>query len=64
MQSGIPLSRLLASEGRKQAWLAERARIDAGTLNRIVHGRVRPTEAQALAIAEALGRSVAELWPN
>ena len=57
-----PLKTILVNEGRKQSWLAERAGIASSTVNQIVHG-LRPTDVQAKAIADVLGRDVAELWP-
>jgi transcriptional regulator with XRE-family HTH domain len=63
MKSMSPLKQLLHEEGRKQSWLAERTGIDPATINRIVHG-LQPSEAQAVAIATALGVKVAALWPS
>ncbi len=57
-----PLARVLEEEGRKQSWLAERTGIDRGMLNRYVHGLHCPQDRQQ-AIAEALGRTVDELFP-
>jgi transcriptional regulator with XRE-family HTH domain len=57
-----PLKRLLIGEGRKQSWLAERTGIDRATVSRIAQG-LPPSEPQAQALAEALGREISELWP-
>ncbi len=59
-----PLKRILQDEGRRQAWLAERAGLDQATLSRIVTGRLVPTDREREAIAKALGRDVDELWPE
>lgn len=58
-----PLRKVIDDEGRKQSWLSERAGIDQPTLSRIVNGRLNPTEGEQLAIAAALERPVAELFP-
>ena len=57
------LHRILSEEGRKQNWLAERAGMDRRRMHLIVHG-IRPSEDEAQAIAETLGRSVEELFPE
>lgn len=51
----------MENEGRKQVWLAERTGIDAGTLSRYINGLHVPDDRQA-AIAEALGRDVADVF--
>lgn len=58
-----PLGRLLHEEGRKQRWLARRTGIDESRLSNIVWGR-HPSQDEAHAIAQALGRTVAELFPE
>lgn len=57
------LHRLLSEEGRKQRWLAERTGMDRRRMHLIVHG-IRPSQDEAQAIADALGRTVAELFPE
>lgn len=62
MPSVTPLKRVLLDEGRKQSWLAQRVGIDEATLSRIVNGLHCPIELRE-AIASALRRPVADLWP-
>jgi transcriptional regulator with XRE-family HTH domain len=63
MTSGTPLKRILLEEGRKQSWLAEKVGIDQPTLSRIVNG-LHCDAATCERIALALGRDVAELFPD
>lgn len=63
MTSRTRLQEVLRAEGRKQTWLADRADLDPGHLSRIVNG-LHPTDATARKIADALGRDVADLWPE
>lgn len=56
-----PLKRALDERGLKQRWLVERTGIAAPELSRIVRG-LRPTPADALAIAETLDMQVSDLW--
>lgn len=63
MASRTRLQEVIQDEGRKQAWLAERAGIDPAHLSRIVNG-LHPSQATARAIADALGRETGELWPD
>lgn len=58
-----PLARIMREEGRKQVWLADRVGVDPATINRIIHGLHAP-DATRQAIADALNRSVSELWPE
>lgn len=58
-----PLQRVIHEEGRKQRWLAERVGIDEGMLSRYANGLHCPEHTRA-AIAEALGRSVDEVFPE
>jgi transcriptional regulator with XRE-family HTH domain len=61
-QPKTPLQRLLREEGRQQRWLAEKIGKDEATVSRIATGRVIPTDDEAAAIAEVLGREVADLF--
>lgn len=58
-----PLARILDAEGRKQSWLARQTSIAPSRLNHIVHG-LHATQNEAQAIADALGRSIDELFPD
>ena len=58
-----PLGRIMVDEGRKQTWLAEATGIGRQRVNYIIHGLL-PDGDEARLIAEALGRDVAELWPD
>lgn len=64
-----PLKRILDDEGRRQTWLAARLSeilkrpIDRSEVNRWVNGVHIPEKATRDAIAEALGRTVDELFP-
>jgi transcriptional regulator with XRE-family HTH domain len=57
------LERLLFEEFRSQAALARALGMDRRRMHLVVHG-IRPTEDEAKAIAEALGREISELWPE
>ncbi|MCW5892923.1 MAG: helix-turn-helix domain-containing protein [bacterium] len=57
------LVRLLAERAWTDAELAERAGLDRAHLNLLKNGRALPTVATALAIARALGVSVAAAFP-
>ncbi len=57
------LGEILEAEGRKQSWLAEQIGIDTGTLSRYVNGLHVPQDRRE-AIAEALGRDVANVFPE
>lgn len=57
-----PLKRILAEEGRKQRWLAERTGINYQRISLIVNG-LHCDDATKRSIAEALGRDVAEVFP-
>lgn len=59
-----PLKRVLAEEGRRQTWLAERIGADPTQVWGWVHGLHVPQEATRLRIAEVLGRTTEELWPG
>lgn len=58
-----PLRQLLDEEGRKQSWLAARTGLHTSRVSLIVNG-LHPTQAEAEAIAQTLGRDIAELWPD
>lgn len=55
---------ILEDEGRRQSWLARRVGIDQGDLSRIVNRGLIPNADVMEGIADALGRSVEELWPE
>lgn len=59
-----PLKRIMLAEGRRQTWLAEQIGKDPADVNRIINRGLIPTEATQRAIAEALDRTVDELWPD
>lgn len=54
---------ILWDEGRKQIWLADRTAIDKARLSNIVNG-LHPSNDEAVAIAEALGRKVDDVFPD
>lgn len=56
------LKRILLAEGRKQSWLAAKVGLREDQLSRIVNG-LHCDASTREAIASALGRTVAELWP-
>jgi hypothetical protein len=56
-----PLKRILREDGRKQNWLAEQTGVSPAQLSRIVNG-LQCDEATRQAIADALGRSVSEVF--
>jgi transcriptional regulator with XRE-family HTH domain len=57
------LGRLLAARGWTDAHLAARAGLDRAHVNQVKNGRTLPTVGTALAIARALGVSVAVAFP-
>jgi transcriptional regulator with XRE-family HTH domain len=61
MRNALP--RLLAARGWSDVRLAARAGLDRAHVNQVKNGRALPTVATALAIARALGVSVAEAFP-
>lgn len=56
------LKRTLQAEGRKQVWLAGQIGKHESEVSRIVNGFI-PDDATRQAIAQALGRTVEELFP-
>lgn len=54
----------MEDEGRRQSWLARRIGKDQAEVSRYVSRGMLPDEATREAIADALGRSVDELWPD
>ncbi len=54
----------MQAEGRRQSWLAERIGKDQAEVSRYINRGMLPSEETRHAIAEALGREVAELWPD
>jgi hypothetical protein len=62
----IPTTRLgqiLAEEGRRHKWLADATGIHRVTLHHYINGRHVPEDRQR-AIADALGRSVEDVFPE
>lgn len=59
-----PLQRILQAEGRTQAWLARTLEVDGRQVWVWVHGLHVPEPDTRGAIAQALGRTVQELWPE
>ena len=57
------IARLLAERHWTDVELAARARMDRAYMNQVKNGRALPTVATALAIARALGVSVATVFP-
>lgn len=55
------LKKLIVERGRVQSDIAQAAGISDTRLSRIVNGRVKPTEAERLHIAHALGMKREEL---
>jgi ParB-like chromosome segregation protein Spo0J len=62
-QNLTPLKRILLAEGRRQSWLAQKIGKDQSEVSRIANRGLVPEPEIQQAIAEALGRSVEELWP-
>jgi transcriptional regulator with XRE-family HTH domain len=52
------------AEGRRQSWLAREVGIDQADLSRIANRGLIPSDEVQQKIAEALGRTVDELWPS
>lgn len=59
-----PLKRVLHEEGRRQDWLASQVGVRPEQVWRWVHGLHEPADDTKQAIAEALGRTVEELFPE
>lgn len=57
------LKRILLSEGRSQSWLSRTTGVDRSQINRYVHGIHDPDLRIKKAIAEALGRTVEDVFP-
>lgn len=57
------LGAILREEGRRASWLADRVGVNEGTMSRWINGLHVPEDRRA-AIAEALGRTADELWPE
>lgn len=64
MSQLTPLKRILQAEGRRQSWLARQVGKDQSEVSRIVNRGLIPDSGTKKAIAEALDREVAELWPE
>lgn len=58
-----PLRLAIVASGRTQREVAETAHLGESRLSLIVNGHWNPDEATRQAIADALHRSVDELWP-
>lgn len=58
-----PLKRVLEEEGRKASWLARQVGVHPGSLQRWLDGTSVPTEENQRKVADALGRTVEELFP-
>lgn len=59
-----PLRMALDHDGRRQDWLAVQVGAHPVEVSRWVRGVHRPMAHTRVAIAEALGRDVFELWPD
>lgn len=59
-----PLKRVLEDEGRTQAWIARRLGVSRTQVGFWVHGINIPTEPNRVRIADLLGRTADELWPD
>jgi lambda repressor-like predicted transcriptional regulator len=59
-----PFREVLEADGRRQDWLAARVGASPAEMSRWVNGLHEPIDPTKAAIAEALGRSVEELWPE
>lgn len=58
------LKHAFVASGKSQRQAAVEAPINEWRVSRIVRGWTNPTEAEKLALAEVLGRPVAELFPE
>lgn len=58
-----PLRRVLDQEGRRYSWLAAQIGVDTAQMTRYLNGMYVP-EDRRKAIADVLGRDVAELFPE
>jgi lambda repressor-like predicted transcriptional regulator len=64
MSKPTPLKRIMQDEGRRQSWLAQRIGKDQAEVSRYVNRGMVPPEETRQAIADALDREPAELWPD
>lgn len=63
MSTPSALKRAIFDSGRKQREIAAAAGLREDHFSRIVNGRVNPTDTERAAIASALGRPVADVFP-
>jgi ParB-like chromosome segregation protein Spo0J len=54
----------MQDEGRRQSWLARRIGKDQAEVSRYINRGLIPDEPTRVAIADALKRDMAELWPD
>lgn len=59
-----PLKRILEDEGRSQAWLARRLAVTRQQVWMWTNGIHAPEHATRERIADILGRTTDELWPD
>lgn len=64
MRKATPLRLAIVASERKQKDVAEDAGISESRLSQIVNGHWNADEATRQSIADALGKTVAELWPS
>jgi ribosome-binding protein aMBF1 (putative translation factor) len=57
------LKRIMDAEGRRQSWLAAKVGQNQSEISKIVKRGLVPDLEVQVAIADALGRKVEELWP-
>lgn len=57
------LKAIMEGEGRRQSWLSAKIGKDASEVSRYVNRGLIPDEPTQRAIAKALGRELAEVWP-
>ena len=63
-ESCVCLKKVLREAGLAQAQLAQRTGIHRTVISRISTGRMRPSAYEKVKIAEALGKSVREIFPE
>lgn len=61
--TNLALKNNILTSGIKQFFIASRAGIEQTRFSKIVHGHVEASEEEKTAIAQALGRTVVEIFP-
>lgn len=64
MSKANRLREILESRGTSQTWVAKQTGLKIGTINELVNEKRSPTLENARKIADVLGMTVDDIWPN